>query len=181
MSVECSTGFSPDPEARLPSKPADSTTLQANNTYVRLRYEWERADNTAPASCGCGQQCTFNMTYGVTSEGNVVVAPFGLGGGVGGGEVTTNELSVDVGSREYEYVGIKVILKETREMGTYTNSGGFQKGGLWSKIKFAWNFIRHGPAAIIPTLTYNAPDKTETRFIQAAWKICKNLVRMFQV
>ena len=46
MSVECPTGFSPDPEARQPSKPADSTTLQANNTYVRLRYEWERVDNT---------------------------------------------------------------------------------------------------------------------------------------
>lgn len=113
------------------------------------------------------------MTYGVTSEGNVVVTPLGLGGDVGVGVVTTTEISVDVGSREYEYVGIKVVLKETREMGTCTTSGGFQKGGLWSKIKFAWNFKKNGLAAIIPILTYNAPEKTETRFIQAAWKICR--------
>lgn len=54
-----------------------------------------------PAPCGCGQQCTFNMTYGVTPEGNVVVTPLGLGGDVGVGVVTTTEISVDVGSREY--------------------------------------------------------------------------------
>ena len=173
MPVPCPPGFSPDPTSQLPSKPGDSMTRN-NGTYVRLKYEWEKADGTANASCGCGQKCTFNMTYGVSSDGSVTVSIGGSGGSIGAGQTTSTELSVDVGSTEYEYVGIKCVLKETKETGTYTTSGGFYKNrGWWSKVKLIWNLAWHGGAALIPTLTDNAPDKTETKYIQAAWKICR--------
>jgi len=173
MSVKCPAGFLPDPNANLPSKPDKSSTLNKDGTYVRLKYEWKKADNESPASCGCGQKCAFNMTYGTTATGNISITPLGFGGGVGTGDIITTELSVEVGSEKYEYVGIKVFLEEIKETGTYETRGGFVKSGLYAKIKFAFRFLRYGPAAIIPAIQYNDPDKIETKQIKAAWKICR--------
>ena len=178
MSVECPPGFESDPTLRLPSKPRDSiTTDDDTGTYVRTTYEWVEQDNTARASCGCGQSCGFNMTYGVNAEGHIIVTPGGVGGDIGGGETTSTELNINVGSEEFEYVGIKCVLQETIETGEFSTSGGFQEDTLWNRVKFAWNFLFDGPAAIVPTITYEDPDDTEINFIQAGWKICRKPCR----
>ena len=158
MSVECPKGWAPH---LSPTVPANSNTLQAYNTYVRVTHEWELADNSTPPTCACGQSCTFNFGYGYTSEGSITITPVGIGGGIGAGVTGYTELSVNVGPNDYEYIG------------TVTTSGGFSSGGFLSKLKFAWRFARHGIGAVLPTLTYNAPDTTTTKHIQAAWKICK--------
>jgi hypothetical protein len=173
MSVECPAGYSPDPDNKMPSKPSDSITVKNNSTYVRLKCEWKRADNSVALSCGCGQQCVFTMNCSYTTEGNVSVSVGGSGGGVGAGTTKGNEISINVGSKEYEYIGYPMVLEETKETGTVTISGGFVKGGLWSKIKFAWRFAKYGLAALLPNMIYNPPDEIETRELYAAWKICR--------
>lgn len=174
MSIQCPPGFESDPTSRLPSKPKDSITRNdATGTYIRTKYEWIEQDNTARASCGCGQLCGFNMTYGVSTEGHLIMTLGGSGGDVGAGEITTTELNINVGSEEFEYVGIKCVLQETIETGEFTTSGGFLKDTFWNRVKFAWNLLFNGPAAIIPTITYEDPDDEESFFIQAGWKICR--------
>ena len=174
MSVQCPDGFSPDSTNALASKPDDSCTLDNdNNTYVRLKYEYERAQGMADVAIGCGQKGTFAMSYGINSSGGVSVTPGGVGGSVSAGEVSEVGVSVEVHSQEFEYVGIPLVLKETREEGTFTKSGGFSGGGFWAKVKFAWEFIWHGPAALIPTMSYNEPDEIKERYLFAAWLICR--------
>ncbi len=177
MAVECLKGWILHTG---PSTPPDSNTIQGGPTitdgatYVRVSYEWELADNSTPPTCACGQACTFNFGYGYNSEGSIEVAPWGVGGGVGGGITGYTELSVNVGPDKYEYIGYKVVLKQTTETGTVTTSGGFLKGkGFWYKVKTAFRVLWHGAGALIPSVTYNPPHTTTTKHIQAAWKICK--------
>ena len=170
MSVECPTGWVPH---TTPTTPASSSTLQGNSNYVRVTYDWELADNSTPPTCACGQECTFNFGYGYTSDGSITVTPLGVGGGLAAGVTGYTELSVNVGPDGYEYIGYKVVLKQTPETGTVSTSGGFSSGGFWNKVKFMWRFAWHGAGALVPTITYNAPDTTTEKYIQAAWKICK--------
>lgn len=169
MSLECPAGFSP---TQLPTTPPATQTLLPPNKYQRISYEWELADNLAPPSCACGQTATFNFAYGVSSDGTISVTPFGVGGGVGGSDITATELSVNVGGDGYEYIGYKVVLKKITESGTYTTSGGFTSGGFFAKIGFFFSYLRNGLAAVVPTMTFNRGTITE-EFIQAAWKLCR--------
>lgn len=170
MAVDCPSGWQ---QHSGPTTPAGSRTLNADDTYTHVSYEWVLADNSTPPTCGCGQAATFNFGYGYNAGGEITVAPWGVGGAVAAGITGYTELSVNVGPDAFEYIGYKVVLKEKTESGTVTRSGGFSGGGLLNKLRFAWRFIRHGPAAIVPTLTYNAPTSTVERYTQAAWKVCK--------
>lgn len=170
MPVDCPSGYEARP---LPAAPATTTTLNVDNTYVRVSYDWELADNSPPLGCACGQKCTFTFAYGLSTEGTVFLqTPVG-GGGVGAGETAGSEVSVEVGSEEFEHLGFKVFLKETTETGTVTTSGGFASGGFFDKLKFAFRFAREGLGALLPRLTYNPPDKTTSRFVQANIKVCR--------
>lgn len=169
MSLECPAGFSSAP---LPTTPPATQTLLPPDKYQRTSYEWVLADNLTPPSCACGQTASFNFSYGVSSDGSVSIQPFGLGGTVGGSDITSTELSVNVGGDGYEYVGLKVVLKETKESGTYSTSGGFSSGGFFAKIGFFFSLLRHGLAAVVPTMNFNRQN-VEEKYIKAAWKLCK--------
>jgi|GEM_PF-4047260 len=174
MSVQCPDGYQPDPTNALPSKPDDSLNSDhSDNTYVRTKYEFERAHNMPDQAVGCGQKGNFGMTYGIYDGGEINVTPLGLGGSVNAGEVSQPSVTITVESEEYEYVGIAVVLKKTTERGDFTTSGGFAGGGFWSKVKLAWRVLRHGAAALIPTVTYDDPDETEEEYLWAAWLICR--------
>lgn len=172
MAITCPPGFSLDPENALPSKPKDSLDLKKNNAYSKVKYEWEKADNSAPTSCGCGQQCNFNMTYGTSADGSITLTPYGVGGSVGVSSVQTTELSVDVGSKEFEYVGTKVLLKETTETGTYSSS----RTGFLASVRLAWRIMWYGLSGAIPQITFDLDD-TEVKYIQAAWLVCRKPCR----
>ena len=83
------------------------------------------------------------------------------------------ELSVNVGGDGHEYIGYKIVLKETTETGTVTKSGGFAGSGTWEKVKAFFRVLRYGVGALLPTITYNAPDSTTVKYTLAAWKICR--------
>jgi hypothetical protein len=171
MPVDCATGFT---QYSAPSVPSGSFNKQADGTYTRVTYDLELADASTPAVCGCGQKATFNFGYGTTSEGQISITPVGIGGGVAAGEVGYTEVSVDVGGDDFEYMGYKVVVTEKTESGiTATTSGGFAGSGFFSRLKAIVAILIDGPAALVPTITYSAPAKTETKSIVAGWKICR--------
>lgn len=170
MSVSCPLGWT---QHTAPNTPPNSTTLTGNNGYVRVTHVWKLADNSVPPTCACGQTASFNFGYGYTSGGELTITPLGVGGSVSAGLSGYTELTVNVGGDGFEYVAYKIVLEETTETGTVSKSGGFSGGGVLKAMKFAWNTFWHGPAALIPSLTYNAPDSITKKFVQAGWKICR--------
>jgi hypothetical protein len=117
-------------------------------------------------ACGCGQQCTFTFSYSTSTDGHITIEPLGIGGGITGATAHTSELSATVGPSDYEYRGYKVVLRETKESGTYTTS----YSGFFGAIKFILTLATN--QFPLPTITYHRTTLEENDLL-AAIKICR--------
>jgi hypothetical protein len=170
MPLSCPDGWT---SHTMPATPAGSSQLNAGDTYTRVSYEWELADNSTPLTCACGQTATFNFGYGYNDQGNITVEPLGVGGGVSAGTTGYTELGINVGGDGFEYIGYKIVLKETTETGTVTKSGGFAGDGFIEKVTAFFRVLRYGVGALLPTIIYNAPSSTTVKYTLAGWKTCR--------
>ena len=165
----CDTGWTQ--EGQLPSAPAGVFHTSPPNLWERVSYEWEPANDGPRQTMACGHTGQFNYYFELGESASIDVGfsdKVSVSGGVSYTTTVGSGNQVNVGAPGFEFIGTPIVLKMTRESGTYTTSGGF---GI-NVFKAAWRFFWYGPAGLLPSIVYTT-DKTESIFLRCGWMICK--------
>jgi hypothetical protein len=164
----CDNGWTLD---SIPSTPDPVFRTNPPNQWERVQYVWEPANNCSRSVMGCGQTGQFNYYFELGESATIEVGfseKIGVSGGVSYSATQGNGNAVNVGGPGYEYMGTPIVLKMTRESGTYETSGGFGIG-WWTAL---WRFFWHGPAGLLPRMEFKT-EKTEEIYLRCGWMICK--------